>query len=45
MPDGLEEALGGPSGGSSFAEAMKSGLATVEELAHEVESAYKLRLE
>jgi hypothetical protein len=41
----LEEALGGPSGGSPFAEAMKSGLATVEELAHEVESAYKLRLE
>ena len=39
----LEEALG-PSGGSPFAEAMKSGLATVEELAHDVESNYKLSL-
>jgi len=40
----LEEALG-PSGGSPFAEAMKSGLATVEELAHDVESSYKLSLD
>jgi hypothetical protein len=40
----LEEALGG-SGGSPFAEAMKSGLATVEELAHDIESKYKLSLD
>ncbi|MEP6909308.1 MAG: hypothetical protein ABI896_02610 [Actinomycetota bacterium] len=40
----LEEALG-PSAGSPFAEAMKSGLATVEELAHDVESNYRLPLE
>ena len=39
----LEEALG-PSSGSPFAEAMKSGLGTVEELAHDVESNYKLPL-
>jgi hypothetical protein len=39
----LEEALG-PSPGSPFAEAMKSGLGTVEELAHDVESNYKLPL-
>jgi hypothetical protein len=40
----LEEALG-PSSGSSFAEAMRSGLGTVEELAHDVESNYKLTLD
>jgi len=40
----LEEALG-PSSGSPFAEAMKSGLGTVEELAHDVESNYKLPLD
>jgi hypothetical protein len=40
----LEEALGSP-GSSPFAEAMKSGLATVEELAHDVESSYKLPLD
>jgi hypothetical protein len=40
----LEEALG-PSAGSPFAEAMKTGLATVEELAHDVESNYKLPLD
>jgi hypothetical protein len=40
----LEEALG-PSASSPFAEAMKSGLATVEELAHDVESNYKLPLD
>jgi len=40
----LEEALG-PSPGSPFAEAMKSGLGTVEELAHDVESNYKLPLD
>ncbi len=40
----LEEALGSP-GGSPFAEAMKSGLIAVEELAHEVESNYKLALD
>ncbi len=40
----LEQALG-PSGGSPFAEAMRSGAATVEELAHEVESGYKLPLD
>jgi hypothetical protein len=39
----LERALG-DSAGSPFAEAMKSGLATVEELAHDVESNYKLQL-
>jgi hypothetical protein len=39
----LEQALG-DSAGSPFAEAMKSGLATVEELAHDVESSYKLQL-
>jgi hypothetical protein len=40
----LEEALG-DSAGSPFAEAMKQGLPTVEELAHDVESNYKLPLE
>lgn len=40
----LEEALG-PSAGSPFAEAMRSGLATVEDLAHDVESNYKLSLD
>jgi hypothetical protein len=40
----LEEALG-PSSGSPFAEAMKSGPGTVEELAHDVESNYKLPLD
>lgn len=40
----LEDALG-PSSGSPFAEAMKSGLGTVEELAHDVESNYKLPLD
>jgi hypothetical protein len=40
----LEEALG-PAGGSPFAEAMKSGLGTVEELAHDVEASYKLSLD
>jgi hypothetical protein len=39
----LEQALG-PGTGSPFAEAMRSGLATVEELAHDVESNYKLPL-
>ena len=37
----LEEALG-PTSGSPFAEAMRSGLAPVEELTHDVESHYKL---
>jgi hypothetical protein len=40
----LEEALG-DSAGSPFAQAMKEGLRTVEELAHEVESNYKFPLE
>jgi hypothetical protein len=40
----LEEALG-DSAGSPFAEAMKQGLGTVEELAHDIESNYKLPLE
>jgi hypothetical protein len=40
----LEEALG-PSPGSPFAEAMKLGRATVEELEHDVESNYKLPLD
>lgn len=40
----LEDALG-PSSGSPFAEAMKSGLGAVEELAHDVESNYKLPLD
>ncbi|HMI98696.1 MAG TPA: hypothetical protein VK488_02575 [Gaiellaceae bacterium] len=40
----LEDALG-PSSGSPFAEAMQSGLGTVEELAHDVESNYKLPLD
>jgi hypothetical protein len=40
----LEEALG-PSGGSPFAEAMKAGMATVEELVRDVESNYRLPLE
>ena len=40
----LEQALG-PATGSPFAEAMKSGLATVEEFAHDVESNYKLPLD
>jgi hypothetical protein len=40
----LEDALG-PSTGSPFAEAMKRGMATVEELLHDVESGYKLPLE
>ena len=39
----LERALG-DSAGSPFAEAMRQGLATVEELAHDVESSYKLQL-
>jgi hypothetical protein len=39
----FEQALG-DSAGSPFAEAMKRGLPAVEELAHEVESSYKLRL-
>src|SRR6266511_2837363 len=39
----LEQALG-DSAGSPFAEAMRQGLATVEELAHDVESSYKLQL-
>ncbi len=39
----LEQALG-PGAGSPFAEAMKAGLGTVEELAHDVESNYKLSL-
>src|SRR6266536_244568 len=42
-PSGIEEALG-DSAGSPFAEAMKRGLASVEELAHDVESSYKLQL-
>jgi hypothetical protein len=40
----LEEALG-PTPSSPFAEAMKQGLATVEELTHDVESNYKLSLD
>ena len=40
----LEEALG-PSSGSPFAEAMRSGMGTVEEFAHDVESNYKLPLD
>jgi hypothetical protein len=40
----LEEALG-PSGGSPFAEAMKQGMAAAEELAHDVQSGYKLPLD
>ena len=40
----LENALG-PSSGSPFAEAMRSGLGTVEEFAHDVESNYKLPLD
>ena len=40
----LEDALG-PAPGSPFAEAMKSGLGTVEELAHDVESNYKVSLD
>ena len=39
----LEVALGDPST-SPFAEAMKAGLATVEEFVHEIESHYKLPL-
>jgi hypothetical protein len=39
----LEDALG-PSAGSPFAEAMKLGLGTVEELAHDVETNYKAPL-
>jgi hypothetical protein len=40
----LEQALG-PSGSSPFAEAMKQGMAAAEELARDVQSAYKLPLE
>jgi hypothetical protein len=40
----LEEALG-PSAGSPFAEAMKQGMAAAEELAHDVQSGYKLPLD
>jgi hypothetical protein len=40
---GLERALGA-SGGSPFAEAMKSGLAAADELAAQVERSYKLPL-
>jgi hypothetical protein len=40
----LEDALG-PSTGSPFAEAMRRGQATVEELAHDVEAGYKLPLD
>jgi hypothetical protein len=40
----LEAALG-PSSSSPFAEAMKSGLGTVEDFAHDVESNYKLPLD
>jgi hypothetical protein len=39
----LEDALG-PSAGSPFAEAMKLGMGTVEELAHDVETNYKAPL-
>lgn len=39
----LELALGDP-GSSPFAEAMKAGVATVEEFVHDVESRYKLPL-
>ena len=39
----LEQALGG--GGSPFAEAMKAGVGAAEELASEVERAYKARLQ
>jgi hypothetical protein len=40
----LEQALG-PSAGSPFAEAMKQGMASAEELARDVQSGYKLPLE
>jgi hypothetical protein len=40
----LEAALGS-SGGSPFAEAMKQGMAAADELAHDVQSGYKLPLE
>lgn len=40
----LEQALG-PSAGSPFSEAMKQGMAAAEELAREVQSAYKLQLD
>jgi hypothetical protein len=40
----LEAALG-PSAGSPFAEAMKQGMAAAEELAHDVQTAYRLRLD
>jgi hypothetical protein len=40
----LEQALG-DSAVSPFAEAMKAGMGSVEELAHDVESSYKLPLE
>jgi hypothetical protein len=40
----LEQALG-PSAGSPFAEAMKQGIASVEELTHDVESNYRLSLD
>ena len=39
----LEQSLG-PSAGSPFAEAMKQGMAAAEELAHDVQSGYKLPL-
>jgi hypothetical protein len=40
----LEQALG-PSAGSPFAEAMKQGMASVEELTHDVELNYKRPLD
>jgi hypothetical protein len=40
----LEAALG-PSAASPFAEAMKQGMAAAEELAHEVQAAYRLPLD
>ena len=40
----LEEALG-PTSGSPFAEAMRSGLGTVEELTRDVESRYRRPLD
>ena len=40
----LEDALG-PSAGSPFSEAMKLGMGTVEELAHDVETNYKAPLD
>lgn len=40
----LEQALG-PGAGSPFAEAMKQGMASVEELTHDVESSYRRPLD